>query len=124
MMRQTNVASFQPVEVITIDGRTVLNDSEEWRLCCEAVYTLRMPEIERAVHLEKIEKKRGLSGREYLQEELDRVEPAFVLEMENKNHRRSYLAAVEQSRGVLVRGKIERAIVKLWEDRKRASDVR
>ena len=123
-MKQTNVASFKPAEVVTIDGRTVLNDSEEWRLSCEAVYTLRMPERERAIHLEKVEKRRGESGRAYLQEELDRVEPAFVLEMQDKYLRRSYLAAVEQHRGAMVRSKIERAVVNLWENRKRASDVR
>jgi len=121
-MQQTNLAKFQPVEVVTIDGRTVLNNSEEWRLCCEAVCVLRMYEADRAIHMHKVQQRRGDKGREYLQAELDRIEPAFVLGMENKHRRRSYLTAVEQGRGVTTRKNLERSIVRLWEERKRVSD--
>ena len=118
-VRQTNVASFQPKEVTTIDGRVVLNNSEEWRLCCEAVCVLRMmPQAMREDHLRWVERHRGQKGLAYLAGEIARVEHAFILAMGYRNARRAYLDEVAATRGEQERKSLEARIVALWEQRK------
>jgi len=47
---------------------------EEGRRRCEAKYVLAMPKLEdRRDYLRRIEKARGLKGREYLEEEIRKV---------------------------------------------------
>jgi hypothetical protein len=47
---------------------------EEGRRRCEAKYVLAMPRLEdRRDYLRRIEKARGLKGREYLEEEIRKV---------------------------------------------------
>lgn len=113
--------SWQPTTITTIDGRQVLSDSPEWVACCEAVWTLGKSEVERDQWLQKIEQRRGPAGRRALEEELHRVEPAFLLAMDGKETRRAYLAQVEHYRGELVRKDLERRLVALWESRKAAA---
>lgn len=113
--------AWQPKKITTIDGREVLCDSEEWRSCCEAVWTLNKPESERAAWLSSVEKARGPGGRRAIEEEMRRVEPAYLLAMDGKEARRAYLAQVEYYRGEHVRKDLERRLVALWEQRKAAS---
>lgn len=112
--------TYTPTMVTTIDGRQVLADSEEWRACCEAVWTLGKPEVDRSAWLIQIEKRRGAAGRQALELEMDRIEPAYLLAMGGKDERRAYLARVEVSRGDWVRQDLERRLVALWEMRKAA----
>lgn len=55
--------------VTLMDGREVQSDSEEWRAECEARYLLNRPTIdERRALLAAIEKRRGKSAREDLEQ--------------------------------------------------------
>lgn len=113
--------TYQPTTVTTIDGRQVLSDSTEWMCCCEAVYTLGKTEGgPREAWLADVEKKRGAAGRDALQAEMDRIEPAYLLAMGGKDERRAYLSRVKASRGDWVRQDLERRLVSLWESRKAA----
>lgn len=113
--------TWQPTTVTTIDGRQVLSDSEAWRLCCEAVYTLNKPEGSRGSWLATVEARRGTGGREALEAEMDRIEPAYLLALGDRDARRAYLAQVEHYRGEMVRKDLEQRIVALWEQRKAAA---
>ena len=113
--------SWQPTVVTTIDGRDVLSDSPEWRLCCEAVYSLSKPQSKRGEWLDSIERSRGRQGRLALEAEMNRVEPAYLLAMGSKEIRRAYLTQTEQHRGVLACENLEQRIVALWEQRRAAS---
>lgn len=104
--------------VTTIDGRVVDSSGEEWRRCCEAVWTLGKPEADRAAWMAGIERHRGPAGRKALEDEMHLVEPAYLLAMANRDLRRSYLDRVERHRGELARKDLERRIVELWELRK------
>lgn len=111
--------SWQQTMITTIDGRQVLSDSEDWRVCCEAVYTLGKPEgPTRDAWLADVAKKRGAAGRQALQDEMDRIEPAYLLAMADRDTRRAYLAQVEHYRGEPTRKWLEQRIVALWEKRK------
>lgn len=113
--------TYTPAMVTTIDGRQCLADSETWRSVCEAVWTLGKPEIQRSEWMAQIEKRRGAAGRQSLQDEMDRVEPAYLLAMADRDTRRAYLAQVERYRGAWVREDLERRLVALWEQRKAAA---
>lgn len=110
--------TWQPTTITTIDGRQALSDSEEWRACCEAVYTLNKPECDRSAWLADVERKRGAAGRQSLEDEMLRIEPAYLLAMGDKETRRAYLAQVERYRGEHIRKDLERRLVALWEQRK------
>jgi hypothetical protein len=111
--------TWQPTTVTTIDGRQVLSDSTEWMLCCEAVYTLGKPEGgTREKWLDDVEKRRGVAGRRSLEDEMDRVEPAYLLAFGDRDRRRAYLDVVERYRGLPTRKWLEQRIVALWEARK------
>lgn len=107
-------------QVTTIDGREVDSSSEAWRLCCEAVYTLNLPEADRGAWLSRVEKHRTDAGRKALEQEMGRIEPAYLLAMANKDVRLAYLAQVERYRGAVTREWIEKRLVALWEQRKAA----
>lgn len=112
------MSTWQPSEVVTIDGRRVLSDSEEWRACCEAVHVLGMDPAKRKDWLAGIEKARGKDGAQALTLEIARVEPAYVLAMESKEVRRAYLGRTEAVYGKHERESIERRVVALWEKMK------
>lgn len=113
--------NWKPTMITTIDGRQVLSDSPEWRSVCEAVYTLGKPEgAIRHAWIADVERKRGAAGRQALEEEMDRVEPAFLLAMGTVEQRRAYLSQVEHYRGEQARKWLEQRIVALWEQRKAA----
>lgn len=105
-------------QVTTIDGREVDSWSTEWAACCEAVWTLGKPEVARSAWLVTVEKKRGAQGRKALEDEMHRVEPAYLLAMATKEQRQSYLAQVERYRGDFDRKDLERRLIALWEQRK------
>jgi hypothetical protein len=46
--------------------------SREYRVYCEAQYVLSKPRASRKEYLEQVEKARGMSGREELQQEITR----------------------------------------------------
>ena len=110
--------TWQPTMVTTIDGRQVSSDSEEWRSVCEAVYTLAKPERDRSEWLVLVEKRRGAAGRQALEAEMDRIEPAYLLALGSKDRRHAYLAQVEHYRGEMARKTLERRLISLWEQRK------
>jgi len=110
--------------VTTIDGRVVDTSSEAWRLCCEAVYTLGKPEGgARENWLADVEKKRGQAGRKSLEDEMDRIEPAYLLAFGSKDQRRAYLDQVQRIRGENAMQHLERRIVALWQQRKAAQEA-
>lgn len=110
----------EPVMVTTIDGRSVPNDSEAWRLCCEAVYVLGMAPLERAKFLQMVEARRKVEGRKYLDAEVLRLEPHYVLALGTREVRRAYLDRVERLCGPQAREDIERRVVEIWEARRAA----
>lgn len=64
-----NACTWQPSTVTLHDGREVLSNSREWLLECEARYVLKQPTIEaRRALLAAIEKKRGASARQDLEQ--------------------------------------------------------
>lgn len=64
-----NACTWQPTTVTLHDGSEVLSDSREWLLECEAKYVLKQPTIEaRRTLLAAIEKRRGASAREELEQ--------------------------------------------------------
>lgn len=109
--------------VTAIDGRVVDSSSEEWRRICEAVWTLNKSEADRGAWLADVERKRGAAGRQALQDEMDRIEPAYLLALADKETRRAYLAQVEHYRGPNARETLEQRLVALWEQRKAASSA-
>lgn len=119
--QQTNHAPKTGKQITTIDGRLVDSDSEAWRLCCEAVYVLKLPKDNRKAFFEAITKKRGESGVKYLQAEIDRVEPSFILALGSKEQRRAYLDGVERERGWSTRRSLEAKVIETWEKRNAAS---
>lgn len=119
-MEQTNVYKFEPRYIETIDGRTVEASSEEWRLCCEAVNYLAIPERCRQSKLADVAKRRGEDGAQYLEQEMERIEHAYILALADKESRKAYLDDVERYRGRFVREDLEKRIVALWEQRKAA----
>ena len=54
------------------DGTVVGLHSREYRVYCEAQYVLSRPRASRKEYLERVEKARGMSGREELQQEIMR----------------------------------------------------
>ena len=54
------------------DGSVVGLHSREYRLYCEAKWVLSRPKASRKGYLEQVEKARGMSGREELQQEITR----------------------------------------------------
>lgn len=115
--------TWQPTTVTTIDGRVVKSDSETWRSVCEAVYTLGKNEIDRSAWLVSVAAKRGAAGRQQLEDEMFRIEPAYLLAMGTKEQRQAYLAQVERYRGEHIRKDLERRLIALWEQRKAAQAV-
>lgn len=64
-----NACTWQPANVTLHDGTTVLSDSREWLLECEARYLLKQPTVEsRRTLLAAIEKRRGKAAREDLEQ--------------------------------------------------------
>lgn len=64
-----NACTWQPSTVRLHDGREVLSNSQDWLLECEAKYILKQPTIEaRRTLLAAIEKRRGKSAREELEQ--------------------------------------------------------
>ena len=117
----TTCSTWKPSIVRTIDGRDVLSDSEEFRACCEAVYSLSRPQADRKQWLDSIQRRRGPEGLLKLEAEMNRIEPAYLLAMPNRDARRAYLDQTEIHRGKVVRKDLEQRIVALWEKRKAAS---
>lgn len=113
--------TYQPTTITTIDGRHVSSESEEWRSVCEAVYTLGKSEIDRSSWLTAVGAKRGAAGRQLLEDEMFRIEPAYLLAMGSKEQRQAYLAQVANYRGDHVRKDLERRLIALWEQRKAAA---
>lgn len=104
--------------VVTIDGREVSTYSEEWRACCEAVWVMNMPRMKRAKFFERL----GDSPRaRRLQDEMARLEPAYLLAFPDRDSRRAYLDEVEAERGPVAREVLEARVVALWKDRQAAA---
>lgn len=119
----TNARHWQPKQVTTIDGRQCMSDSEDWRRCCEAVHVLNMTHPLRREWLADVGKRRGAEGLRTLTDEMDRIEPAYMLAMPSKDDRRAYLASVERHIGVAAKEGLEKALFALWEQRKAAQAV-
>lgn len=107
-------------QVTTIDGRVVDSDGEAWRLCCEAVAVLRKPHADREAYFNRVRHHRLDAGLRYLQDEIARVEPAYLLALGSRDVRRAYLAQTEFYEGLTAREHLEQRIVALWEQRKAA----
>ena len=114
-------SAYTPTIITTIDGRQVASDGPEWRACCEAVRVLGMPEKDRAGWLQRIEKHRGAGGRKALEDEMDRVEPAYLLALGTKEARRAYLEQVARYRGEPARDWLQERLIKHWEQQKAAA---
>lgn len=112
--------TYRPAMVTAIDGRQVLADSELWRSICEAVWTLNKPHVDRDAWLASVEKKRGADGRRALEDEMARIEPAYLLAMASRDVRRAYLDRVSHYFGQVAREHLEQRVVALWEQRKAA----
>lgn len=110
--------TWQPTTVTLRDGRQVLSDSEDWRAECEAIHRLRQPYTQREASLAMVEKVRGLDARLALERHMREVEPAFILDMANKDVRRAYLGRVEHHRGLPARESLEADIRALFARRK------
>ena len=52
------------------DGTVVGMQSKEWKLYCEAKTVLSWPKVKRTEYLERVEKARGIAGREELAKEI------------------------------------------------------
>lgn len=59
---------WEPAMVSLADGRRVASNSREWLVECEAAYILSRPLPERRAILDAVEKRRGLAGRQALEE--------------------------------------------------------
>lgn len=71
------VGGWAPAQVTLADGRQVASDSREWLLETEAAYVLSLPSLlERRSMLDNVEKRRGLAGRQALEE---RVRSLWIL---------------------------------------------
>lgn len=67
---------WAPAQVTLADGRQVASDSREYLLETEAAYVLSLPLPERRPMLDSVEKRRGLAGRQALEE---RVRSLWIL---------------------------------------------
>ncbi|HXU93377.1 MAG TPA: hypothetical protein VFP33_06945 [Gallionella sp.] len=100
-----------------------MSDGEDWRMCCEAVHWLSKRHDERSAGLGKIEARRGAEARKALDEEMHRIEPAYLLAMGTVEQRRAYLDQVEYYEGPMFREALEARIVALWKERKAATEA-
>jgi hypothetical protein len=110
--------TYEPSTMTTIDGRQVLSNSEAWRSVCEAVQVLNMGPRARSAWLDVVERRRGQSGRQYLDDEMALIEPAFVLALPDKDARNKYLDEVQDRLGETARDALQARVVELWNQRK------
>lgn len=107
--------AWKPSEVRTVDGRVCLSDSEEWRLYCEALTVIKSPVHVGGNYLGMVTSMRGAPGRQRVENEIRRIEPAYALGLPSKDERVRYLGKVEASRGTSARKALEQEILALWE---------
>lgn len=113
--------SWQPSAVTTVDGRTLMSGSEEFRAYCEAMVVLKTQPHIAENRLAMIEKMRGKAGRELVQAECNRLEPAYMLSLPDKATRQAHLQKIADVRGASARTALEERIVALWNERKAAA---
>lgn len=116
--------AWTPSAVTTVDGRTLMSDSEDWRAYCEAMVVLKSQPHIAENRLVMIEKMRGKAGRALVQAECDRLEPAYMLSLPDKATRQAHLQKIGDARGVSARAALEVRIVALWNERKAAETAK
>lgn len=114
---------WEPSEVKTVDGRSMLSNSNEWLRYCEALTIVKSPDHLGGRYWAMIEKMRGPEGKRAIEDEIRRIEPAYALSLPSKEARQAYLLRVEAARGVSARKALEQSIVELWQQRKAAAEV-
>lgn len=114
----TNACTWSAPLVTLADGRQVPSDSELWRAETEARVILAIPHEKRHELLQGIAAKRGPESLARLQDLMDAIEPAFVLDLPSKDVRRAYAGRVEFYQGQNAREALEGKVLALWEARK------
>lgn len=113
--------AWQPSEVVTVDGRTLMSDSTEWLQYCEASTIMKAAQHIGQNYRSMIEKMRGKAGLAKVEAEISRIEPAYILSLPDRDTRRAYLAKREAVIGSSAKAALEQRILALHAERQAAA---
>lgn len=98
----------------TYDGRQVDTYSEEWRAHCEATTCLAWSLHDRKVHLQGVEQKRGIVGRQELESLILKIwierQVKLLLKMDCDRERIMHLTRLERATNNRMRADIEKVL--------------
>lgn len=115
-----NHCTWKPSRVRLFDMREVDSNSPEWMSECEARHYLAKPFTDIGMVLSELSNKRGAEAVEALKLLMDKVRPAFVLDLPNKPQRRAYLAKYEFQAGANAAEHLRTMVLALNDRRKEA----
>jgi len=109
--------AWTPSQVVTVDGRTMMSDSPDWLRYCEALTVIKSPEHIGGRYRSMLERMRGKAGLEALEQQVNLIEPAYVLSLPDKPTRRAHLDKVQRTRGEVARLVLEDRVRALHAER-------